>query len=248
MNLGNLDAVRLGPGDALFLDFDGTLAEIGPDPDAIWLPRGTHRDLELLAHRLGGALAILSGRDLRDLARRAPAGVWRLGGHGLEVLPPGMEPPVATARPPDAVLASLEDISNHPRVRLEIKGPVVAIHYRAAPDEEPACLVAAEAAALAVPGYVMQAGKMVVEVKPAGAHKGTALRRLMGVPPFAGRRPVMLGDDTTDEDAMHAALELGGTAVKVGLGESVAPRRAQDPEGVRDWVARESIRTGSLPS
>ena len=89
---------------------------------------------------------------------------------------------------------------------------------------------------------------MVVEVKPAGAHKGTALRRLMGVPPFAGRRPVMLGDDTTDEDAMHAALELGGTAVKVGLGESVAPRRAQDPEGVRDWVARESIRTGSLPS
>ena len=71
MNLGDLDAFRLGPGDALFLDFDGTLAEIGPDPEAIWLPEPMHRDLEMLAQRLGGALAILSGRDLRDLARRA---------------------------------------------------------------------------------------------------------------------------------------------------------------------------------
>jgi trehalose 6-phosphate phosphatase len=85
---------------------------------------------------------------------------------------------------------------------------------------------------------------MVVEVKPAGAHKGTALRRLMGVPPFAGRRPVMLGDDTTDEDAMGAALTLGGAAVKVGLGDSVAPTRAPDPKGVRAWLAREANLAG----
>ena len=59
---------------------------------------------------------------------------------------------------------------------------------------------------------------MVVEVKPAAAHKGAALRRLAAAPPFAGRRPLMIGDDTTDEDAIAAAQDLGGLGVKVGQG------------------------------
>ncbi|EYD74766.1 Trehalose-6-phosphate phosphatase [Rubellimicrobium mesophilum DSM 19309] len=246
MTLGDLEGFRLGPGDALFLDFDGTLAEIGPDPDAIWLPEPTCRDLERLGRRLGGALAILSGRDLRDLARRTPAEVWRLGGHGLEVLPPGMEPPPSAARVPEAVLAALANVARRPGVRLEVKGPMVAVHYRAAPGEGPACVAAAEAAARAVPGHVAQAGKMVVEVKPEGAHKGTALRRLMGAPPFAGRRPVMMGDDATDEDAMSAALALGGVAIKVGAGETVAFLRAPDPRSVRSWLEREASAAWSL--
>jgi trehalose 6-phosphate phosphatase len=81
---------------------------------------------------------------------------------------------------------------------------------------------------------------MVVEVKPAGAHKGTALRRLSALPPFAGRRPVMLGDDTTDEDAIEAALALGGVGVKIGPGASAASLRAPDPAAVRAWLAREA--------
>ncbi len=240
MSLGDLEGLRLGPGDALFLDFDGTLAEIGPDPDAIWLAQETHRALEALAGRLGGALALLSGRDLRDLSVRTPSEVWRLGGHGLEVLPLGRRPPAPLPPPEEALLVPLRQVASHPGVRLEIKGPVAALHYRAAPEAEAACLAAAELAAGTVPGHVLQAGKMVVEVKPAGAHKGTALRRLMEGPPFSGRRPVMLGDDTTDEDAMAAALELGGVAVKVGPGDSVAELRAPDPVAVRAWVAREA--------
>ena len=242
MNLGDLEALWLGGGDALFLDFDGTLAEIGPDPDAIRLPRATHEDLGALAGRLGGALAILSGRDLRDLARRTPGGVWRLGGHGIEVLPPGAEPPPSAARPPDALLGALTDVARRPGVRLELKGPMVALHYRAAPEEGPACLAAAGAAVQAVQGYVMQAGKMVVEVKPAAAHKGAALRRLMAAPPFAGRRAVMLGDDVTDEDAMSEAVALGGMAIKLGPGETVAAHRAPDPQAVRAWLSREAGR------
>jgi trehalose 6-phosphate phosphatase len=77
-------------------------------------------------------------------------------------------------------------MAGRPGVRLEIKGPIVALHYRSAPDEEPACLVAAATAARTVPGYVIQAGKMVVEIKPETAHKGAALRRLMTAQPFAG--------------------------------------------------------------
>ena len=240
--MGGLEALRLGPGDGLVLDFDGTLAEIGPDPDAIWLPETTARALGTLAGRLGGSLAVLSGRDLRDLARRTPPDAWRLGGHGLEVLAPREDPTAPPPPPPEALLGPLREAARQDGVRLEIKGPVAALHYRAAPEAEGACLIAAETAARALPGHVTQAGKMVVEVKPAQAHKGTALRRLFGHPPFAGRRPVMLGDDATDEDAMAAALELGGIAVKVGLGDSVAPLRAPDPAAVRAWTAREAGR------
>jgi trehalose 6-phosphate phosphatase len=236
----SLDALRLAPGDALFLDFDGTLAELGPDPDAIALAPELPPALARLALRLGGAVAILSGRDLRDLARRTPATVWRAGGHGLELLPPGAPPPAAPPPLPETVLAPLRAAAALPGVRLELKGPVAALHFRAAPEREPACLDAARAAAGAAPGLVHQQGKMVVEVKPAGAHKGEALRRLAAAPPFAGRRPLMLGDDATDEDAFAAARDLGGLAVKVGPGPTAAGLRTPDPAAVRAWLARES--------
>ena len=234
----DLATLALGPGDALFLDFDGTLAEIGPDPDAIHLPDATHRHLEALAQRLGGALALLSGRDLRDLAARTPSGVWRLGGHGPETLLPGASPPPPPLPPPEFPLAPFRDAAPPPGVRLELKGPVAPPHSPAPPNAGPAGLAAAEAAARLAADHVAQAGKMVVEVKPASAHKGTALRRLMTLPPFAGRRPVMLGDDTTDEDALAAALALGGLAIKVGPGPSAARLRSPDPAAVRAWIAR----------
>jgi trehalose 6-phosphate phosphatase len=237
----DLDALRLGPGDALLLDFDGTLAELGPDPDAIFPAPGLDAALGRLAHRLDGAVALLSGRDIRDLARRTPATVWRAGGHGLELLAP-LALPAETPPPhlPDVVLAPLRAAAGTPGVRLELKGPVAALHWRAAPAAEAACRAAAEAAARLAPGLVTQAGKMVVEVKPAAAHKGTALRALAAQPPFAGRRLIYFGDDTTDEDAIEAALALGGLGVKVGPGESAAPLRASDPAEVRAWLEREA--------
>jgi trehalose 6-phosphate phosphatase len=238
----DLDGLALSANDALFLDFDGTLAELGPDPAAIVLPERTTADLGRLAARLGGALALISGRDLRDLARRAPDTVWRAGGHGLETAAPGAPLPPPPPLPPDAVLAPLRAVARTPGVRLELKGPVAALHFRAAPAAEARCLAAAGVAAAAAPGLVRQAGKMVVEVKPATAHKGSALRRLMERPPFAGRRPVMLGDDATDEDAIAAAQDLGGLGVKVGPGPTAARLRAPSPAAVRAWLAREAAR------
>jgi trehalose 6-phosphate phosphatase len=235
-----LDGLRLDAGDSLFLDFDGTLAEIGPDPDAITLAPAVAPALARLAVRLGGAVAILSGRDLRDLAGRTPADVWRAGGHGLEVLPPDAALPPPPSPQPEAVLAPLRFAALTPGVRLELKGPIAALHYRAAPEAEAACLAAAQAAAAAAPGLVRQAGKMVVEVMPAAAHPGTTLTRLAAAPPFAGRRPLMFGDDTTDEDAFAAAQDLGGIAIKVGDGPTAARLRTPSPAAVRAWLARES--------
>ena len=236
----------LGSGDALFLDFDGTLTEIVADPDAAHLPEATARDIIRLAARLGGALALLSGRDIRDLATRAPKGVWRAGGHGLEIVAPGAPVPEPPPPPPDALLAPLREVAALPGVRLEIKGPVIALHFRAAPEAEAACLAAANLAARA-PGLVSQVGKMVVEVKPADAHKGRALRHLMTLAPFAGRRPVMFGDDTTDEDAIAAARTLGGIGVKVGEGASTARYRLPSPAAVRAWLAEAASARGVRP-
>jgi trehalose 6-phosphate phosphatase len=245
VSLGDLETFALAPGDALFLDFDGVLTELGPDPDAIRLEAAAAAAIEALAAGLGGAVALLSGRDLRDLAGRTPRGVWRAGGHGLEVAAPHAVLPDPPPPPADAVLAPLRALAARlDGVRIEIKGPVAAAHYRAAPAAGDAVLDAAHEAAGAGEGLVVQAGKMVVEVKPDTAHKGTALRRFATRAPFAGRRPVMLGDDTTDEDAMAAAQALGGVGVKVGEGETVARLRTPDPAAVRAWLAREAGRLG----
>lgn len=238
----DISTFSLDPGDGLFIDFDGTLTELGPDPDAIALDPRAEADLLRLAARLDGAVAILSGRDIRDLAKRVPRGLWRAGGHGLEIIAPGEDPPGAPDPPPDSILKILRAATRHPGIRLELKGPVAALHFRAAPDAQADCLAAAQSAAASVPGHVHQAGKMVVEVKPSSAHKGLTLEKLAAQPPFKVRRPVMFGDDTTDEDAIRAALALGGTAVKVGEGESAAPFHAGSPEALRGWLAREAAR------
>lgn len=234
------DGPALTAGDALFLDLDGTLAEIGPDPDAIHLDPATADGLAALAVRLGGAVALLSGRGLADLASRTPAGLWRVGGHGLQVAAPGAALPDPPPPPDPAVLAALDPLSMLPGVRIEVKGPIIAIHYRAAPESARSCLDLARRAAAAGRGLVVQSGKMVVEVKPETAHKGLALRRLAETPPFAGRRPVMVGDDTTDEDAILAAQELGSLGIRVGPGPSAARVRLATPAAVRAWLARQA--------
>ncbi|MEM9740672.1 MAG: trehalose-phosphatase, partial [Pseudomonadota bacterium] len=84
--------------------------------------------------------------------------------------------------------------------------------------------------------YKLQSGKMVFELKPSAANKGKALARLMAQSPFLGRQPIMVGDDTTDEDAMRVAAELGGFGIKVGEGESVAQHRLSNPREVFAWL------------
>jgi trehalose 6-phosphate phosphatase len=72
------------------------------------------------------------------------------------------------------------------------------------------------------------------------------VERFMAVPPFAGRVPVMVGDDVTDEDGFRAARALGGFAIGVGPRESaLANGHLRDPLAVHAWLAALVERTAS---
>lgn len=227
----------LAPDTALFLDFDGTLAPIQKDPDTVYLPEDGAALLADVGTRLRGALAIVSGRDIRDLAARIPDSLWRAGGHGAHICAPGETPPSHLPEAPESLVTAARALcARLDGVRLELKGKVLALHYRAAPDAQDALLEGAALLAAAADGYEVQAGKMVAELRPAGIHKGEVIRQLMRQPSFEGRRPLMVGDDTTDEDAMAVCLEMGGSAVRVGGGETLAPHRLEDTPAVWNWL------------
>jgi len=213
----------LSPDDAVFLDFDGTLAGLQDDADTVFLAQGMDQVLHACATRLDGALAVMSGRDLDDLSRRVPGNLWRFGNHGLRASAPGGLATQSPAAAPSGLIAALSEISDtYPGVRLEPKGPVLAVHYRAAPGVEVELKSALSDAIAPFADYSLQHGKMVFEAKPNAANKGACLLRAMLSMPFLGRRPVMIGDDTTDEDAFASAQSAGGIAVKVGEGATGA--------------------------
>lgn len=221
---------------ALFLDFDGTLAALQDDPQTVHLPERGEEILERLAAELEGALAIVTGRDIRDISTRVPTSLWRVGNHGLAVAPAHEAAPGLPEAPTAIRAAGRAAAALAPELWLEEKGPVVSLHHRDRPD------LAAEVARLmggaAAPhtDYKLEQGKGITELKPGGADKGFAIRKLMDLEPFRGRRPVFLGDDTTDEAGFETVLELGGVSVKVGEGETMATARLGDPAEVWRWL------------
>lgn len=209
-------------GASLFLDFDGTLVELAPTPDAISIDALLPPILRGLMEALEGRVAIVSGRPLAQIRHHLGEAIAVSGSHGLETgWPDGsVDAPPAPAWIDEAVAAGEELARRHPGMVIERKPFGIALHYRRAHD------AAADAEALAreIAGKdkVMQPGKMVFEVRVSGADKGAAVRRFMAAAPFAGTRPVFLGDDVTDEAGFGAAAALGGVGVLVGAARPTA--------------------------
>ncbi|MDB5731854.1 MAG: trehalose phosphatase, partial [Variovorax sp.] len=166
-----------GPDSALFLDFDGTLVAIAETPEAVEVPPGLTSLLDDLHRLLGGALAIVSGRQIDALDRfLAPLRLPAAGEHGVQRR--DAEGRMREQRAPDltAVLDAANTLAGqHAGLLVERKHAAVALHYRLAPHLEMRCLDTLARAIAGQPQLELLHGKCVVEIKPAGINKGLAI-------------------------------------------------------------------------
>lgn len=225
----------LCPSCALFLDFDGTLVDLAAEPEAVIVPSGLVGTLQALHQYLDGALALISGRPIEqidDFLR--PLHLPVAGVHGAERRGAGGDLSLLATHPLQRVEeAAAALVAQHPKLRVEIKRGSLALHYRQAPELELLCLQTLEAAVEESPGLTLLRGKMVVEAKPGGASKGNAIEAFLQEPPFAGRKPIFVGDDFTDEVGFATVQQMQGLGIKVGEGASVAWHRLESPAALR---------------
>jgi trehalose 6-phosphate phosphatase len=226
---------------AYFLDVDGTLIDIADTPQEVFVGQALLDLIANLHQACGGALALVSGRMISDLQARTKLLQLPMAGlHGLERrdstgrLWIHAAPPTAKGAIKDALEPML---ARHSGLLLEDKGLTLALHYRQAPG------LAAYVhrlmgllVALHGPGLELQRGKFVVEIKPAGINKGTAVAEYLAESPFKGRRAVFIGDDQNDEHGFSAVNAQGGISIKVGKGPSCAHFRLPDVAAVHQWL------------
>ncbi len=233
----------LSKSHALFLDIDGTLLEFTDDPARVRVDADLAEMLPALEHALGGAIALITGRQIVDVDRlftgcRLPVA----GQHGCErrsrdgMLHAHPPSPRALIRMRDALTGFA---ARHRGLLFEDKGHSLALHYRQAPQlaaHVHRTLRAHLADKSMGRDLKLQTGKGIVEVKPEGRDKGTAILDYMREPPFRGRTAVFVGDDASDEYGFAAVAGLGGIAVKVGKGRTAARYRLRDVAAVRRWL------------
>jgi trehalose 6-phosphate phosphatase len=239
-------------GWAVFLDVDGTLLDIARQPNAVAVSPEL-RDTLQLAYRLSnGAVALISGRSLSDLDRLfGPLQFPAAGQHGLE----RRDSRGHVMRSTDAVdrinlaARTLDAQARTQRgILVEYKGLSLALHFRGAPELQEWAEHAMRALLIGLgPEFQLIEGKMVYELKPGGRDKGTAIADFMSEAPFAGRLPVFIGDDTTDEDGFAVVNSRAGHSVKVGSGATAARWHIADAQGVRRWIESyaEHLKTGA---
>jgi trehalose 6-phosphate phosphatase len=236
----NRHVVMDSPKAAILLDVDGTLLDIAPTPGGAVVPDGLRSSLERLSERARGAVALISGRTLAEIDRLfAPLRLSAAGGHGAEIRPdPAGEtlPPAIPGLDPQLKEQIASRAGKIAGVLIEDKGYSLALHYRAVPQARPQLETLLENALQGSKGIEVLQGKAILEVKPTGYNKGTAVRELMKYDPFASRMPIYTGDDLTDQNAFAALPEFGGWGISVGHSIPGADASLKSPAEVRRWV------------
>jgi trehalose 6-phosphate phosphatase len=227
---------------ALLLDIDGTLIELAPTPRDIIVPPKLGPTLLALHERLDGALALVSGRSLTDIdVIFAPLQFPAVGGHGAEMRLSTDNEAVDTHAPPmdnDLKRRFIAISQLSPGILLEDKGYSIALHYRLAPQFERAIYEAVSAIRADLPEAPIDVlpGKSVVEIKHRGFTKATGVRELMSNAPFAGRKPIFIGDDVTDESVFAIMPSFRGVSFSVGRRAHGVNGHFKAPKDVRAWL------------
>ncbi|MFZ2308488.1 MAG: trehalose-phosphatase [Rhodoferax sp.] len=226
---------------AFFLDVDGTLLSLAKTPQAVLVEESLLQLIASLHTACGGALALVSGRMISDLQDRIKLVQLPLAGlHGLERRDSSgrlwihATPPAAKGAIKDALSPLL---ARQPALILEDKGLTLALHYRQAPMLGGYVhRLMEQLLRIHGQGLELQRGKFVVEIKPAGIDKGTAIEEYLAESPFRARLPVFIGDDQNDEPGFATVNAQGGVSIKVGSGPSCARFRLPDVAAVRRWL------------
>ena len=211
-----LEPLRAEPSRAAILtDVDGTLAPIAARAEEAAVPAAARQALAVLSERFG-LVGCVSGRRAGEARRLVGLdGIAYAGNHGLELLLPGDESPRS-----DPSLAGRENEAadflvtldrgalSAAGLRLEDKGPIQALHWRGADDEEAAQARAHEIAVEAGhAGLETRWGRKVLELRPVGGGgKDAAVASLLACERLD--RAVYAGDDRTDLDAFGRLREL----------------------------------------
>src|ERR1700722_2784581 len=226
---------------AFFFDFDGTLVELASTPDGIVVPPDVPAILSALRRATNGAVAIVSGRGIESIDSFLSMPDLPVAGlHGAERRDSNAD--VQRVGFNDERLLRMEHVlegavTANPGMLLEIKGAALALHYRNAPERGEAARKATERLVAQYPdAYVLQPGKMVYEIKPKDVDKGRAVAAFLSEPPFAGRRPVFIGDDLTDEKGFAVVNERNGVSIKVGGGDTLATMRVDSVGELLEWL------------
>lgn len=228
------------PETALFLDCDGTLSKIVDHPDDARIEPRLLDTLGLLSRQTGGAVAIVSGRSIAQLdALLAPLELPVAGVHGAERRDHAgkMHAEAAVERLDPARIAAANDfVIRNAGLISEVKPGAVALHFRMRPELEAKVEDFAAALVAGQPELSLRYGKMVVEIAAGHRTKGDAIAAFMREPPFAGRLPVFVGDDITDEDGFAVVAAMGGKTIRIGEGPTCAALRAADRGEVERWL------------
>ncbi|MCE2565673.1 trehalose-phosphatase [Komagataeibacter sp. FNDCF1] len=235
-SLPSLDQLPPPARAAFLLDFDGTLVDIAPTPESVVVAPGLVDTLRRLRDRCGNALAVISGRPIEQIDHFLPGVPYAVAGeHGIAIRHAPGQPIERVPLPPvpQAWLEQADRLAQaHPGMRVERKKAALVLHYRGAPDAGAALRRVADEWVAATDGaFHVQEAKMAWEIRPAGIDKGHAVEVLMQAAPFAGRSPIFVGDDVTDEDGIRMAVHLGGVGFRI-------PANFPDPASFRGWLAR----------
>lgn len=224
----------------VFLDVDGTLLDFAPTPDGVRVDDSMLVLLSRLRESLGESLALISGRPLAQIDELfRPLALPAAGIHGFE-----RRSAAGVVYRPSAPEAALDRVRSWLQssvlpdsgLLLEDKGHALALHYRLAPHSAGRAMASVRSALAELgAGYEIIEGAKVVELKPAGLNKGTAIEAFMKEPPFMGCMPVFLGDDVTDFDGFAAVRSHGG--IDIAVGDRASARWYLDgPAAARAWL------------